>query len=122
HNREVQKVSGAESIRLQRRLGLVQPEQHVHVAIHRRGSREVLAGFTALAGASVELAEPQVAVGQDRTHAQLVSDGHGLPVRGFGSFRIWWVAMRSDPAQSAERPRFLVPSLVVAGEIESLVE
>src|SRR5262249_50713516 len=85
-------------------------------------SREVLAGFTALAGASVELAEPQVAVGQDRTHAQLVSDGHGLPVRGFGSFRIWWVAMRSDPAQSAERPRFLVPSLVVAGEIDSLID
>src|SRR5262249_11467787 len=99
-----------------------QPVRHPHLAVHRRRGGEMLLRLLALADAPVELAETQVAVGHDRTHAQLVSDGHGLPVGGFSRFRIWWVAMRGDLAQSAERPRFLVPSLAVASEIDSLID
>src|SRR6266545_159507 len=114
---------GLLACRPQRRLGLIQPESHVHLAVHRRGSREMFAGIATLfRGASVELAETQVAIGHDRTHAQFASEGHGLPVGGFSLFRIGWVAMCSDLAQSAERPRFLVPSLAVAGEIDSLID
>jgi hypothetical protein len=38
---------------------LFQPEVHVHLAVHRRGSGDVLADLLALARASVKLAEPE---------------------------------------------------------------
>lgn len=44
------------------RLRLLQPEPHVHLAVHRRGGREVQSGLLLLARASVELAETKVAV------------------------------------------------------------
>lgn len=48
-----------------RHLGfcLLQPEAHVYLAEHRRGGGEVLSGLLALARASVQLAEVEMAVG-----------------------------------------------------------
>src|SRR2546428_130320 len=101
-------------------LRLLQPGPHVHRAVHRRGGRAVFAGVLPLACAPVELAEAEVAVGDERAHAELVGEGHGLPVGGFGLLGIRGIAMRGDLAQSPESPRLVRPTLVVTGKIEGL--
>ena len=57
------------------RLGLLQPEPHVHLAVHRRRGGEVLLGLLALARAPVELAEAEVAVGDEGAHAEFGGKG-----------------------------------------------
>src|SRR5437879_7037849 len=66
-----------------RRFRVLQPGTHVHRAVHRRGGREVFSGFLTLAQPSVELPEAEVAVGDERAHAQFVGEGHSLLVGGF---------------------------------------
>src|SRR4030095_15460160 len=51
------------------RLRLLQPVRHPHLAVRRRRGGEVLAGLIALARAPVELAEAEVAVGDEGAHA-----------------------------------------------------
>jgi hypothetical protein len=46
-----------------------QPEPPVHLAVHRDRSGQVLMGLLALACAPVELAEAEVAVGDERAQA-----------------------------------------------------
>src|SRR2546422_10622603 len=55
------------------RLRLLQPEPHVHLAVHRRRGGEVLLRLLTLAGAPVELAKAEVAVGDERAHADFTS-------------------------------------------------
>ena len=50
------------------RRRLLQPEPHVHLAVHRRRGREVPSGVIALACAPVQLDEIEVAAGDDRAH------------------------------------------------------
>src|SRR5437773_6574703 len=47
------------------RLRLLQPEPHIHLAVHRRRGGEVLLRLLALTRAPVELAEAEVAVGDE---------------------------------------------------------
>src|SRR5262245_5616977 len=61
------------------RLRLLQPERHLHLAVHRRRGGEVLLRLLALARAPVELAEAEVAVG-DEGHAP-----HACPARWYSS-------------------------------------
>ena len=49
---------------------LLQPERHVHLAVHRRRDGEVLLCLVAFAGLPIELAEAKVAVGDEGTHAK----------------------------------------------------
>jgi hypothetical protein len=59
---------------------LLEPESHAHLATQRRGGREMVAGFFALADPSVELAEAEVTACNDRTHSQLAGEAHGLSI------------------------------------------
>ena len=52
-------------------LRLLQPELHAHLAIHRGSNLEVLFCLLALADIRVQLAEAEVTVRDERTHAQL---------------------------------------------------
>jgi hypothetical protein len=63
-----------------RPLRLLQPEPHVHLAVHRRGGGEVLVGLLALARAPVQLAEAEVAVGDEGAHAEFVRDAERLAI------------------------------------------
>jgi hypothetical protein len=63
---------------LQLRLRLLQPEGHAHLAVHRRRGGEVLLRLLALARAPVELAEAEVAVGDERCN----------PIRGSRPFAL----------------------------------
>src|SRR2546426_8751806 len=103
-----------------RRLRLLQPGPHVHLAVHRRSGREVWLGFLSLARPAVEPTQTEMAMGGKRAHALFLSESHGLPVGGFGFFGIHGIAMRGDLAQSPEIPRLVSPPLVVASEIERL--
>src|SRR5512132_4011557 len=64
-------------------LRLLQPEAHVHLAVHRRRDGEVLLRLLALARAPVELAEAEVTVGDEGAHAELAGEGQGLAVVAF---------------------------------------
>src|SRR5262249_36782497 len=60
---KIPEASSAEVLYL--RLRLLQPVRHPHLAIHRRRGGEVLTRLIALAGAPGELAEAEVAVGDE---------------------------------------------------------
>src|SRR5262249_5871153 len=52
------------------RFRLLQPKRHAHVAVHRRRGGEMRLGVLVLARAPIELSEGEVAVGDQRAHAQ----------------------------------------------------
>src|SRR5207237_6929097 len=89
------------------RLRLLQPEPHVHLAVHRRRSREVLLGVLQLAHAPVELAEPEVAVGDEGAHAELDGECQRLAVVAFG---VRGAACRRDVTGEAEGVGLASPS------------
>src|SRR5499426_3478940 len=55
-------------------LRLLQPVRHPHLAVHRRRRGEMLLRLLALAGAPVELAKAEVAVGDEGAHAELAGE------------------------------------------------
>src|SRR6266852_4852212 len=80
------------------RLRLLQPELHVHLAVHRCRSGEVFHGLLLLTGYSIELAEAEVAVGDERTHAARLGEGQRLSVVGLAALGIEVVGMGRDVA------------------------
>src|SRR5262245_33970713 len=69
------------------RLRLLQPIGHPHLAVHRRRRGEMLLRLLALAGAPGELAEAEVAVGDEWAHAKLCGECQRLTVRALGVVR-----------------------------------
>src|SRR5205823_3197956 len=63
-------------------LDLLQPEGHLHLAVHRRRGDEVLAAVVLLAGAPVQLSEAKVAVGDDGARSNLRGQGHRMLIVG----------------------------------------
>src|SRR6266508_5313513 len=61
------------------RLRLLQPEPHVHLAVHRRRADEVLPRLLARTRAPAELAEAEVAVGDERAHAAWLGESQRRP-------------------------------------------
>src|SRR5215470_13612193 len=73
-------VSGVK--RPHRRLRLLQPEGHAHLAVHRSGGGQML--LRLVAGAAVELAQTQVAVGDERAHPEVRGQRKSFPVASYG--------------------------------------
>src|SRR5262245_11148513 len=61
-------IGNSSSQRPDLRLRPLQPVRHPHLAVHRRRGGEVLLRLLALARASAELAEAEVAVGDEGAH------------------------------------------------------
>ena len=99
----------------QRRLGLGQPEGHVHGAVQLDGSGQLGAGLLPLARLGVQRAEAEVAVGQERAHAQLLGQGYGLLVGGCGRLDLRGSALRGDLAEEPQGLGLVGPLLGVAG-------
>src|SRR5262245_4505740 len=57
-----------------------------------------------------------MAVGHKRTHPQLVSQGEGLLVVGFGCSNLWGSVTRRNLTQEPQGPRLVSPLLVLAGK------
>src|SRR4029450_10959837 len=81
------------------RFRLLQPVRHPHLAVHRRRGGEVLLHLLALARALVELAEAEMAVGDERGHAGLVGERRGLLVVSLAALGVEPVGMGRDVAQ-----------------------
>src|SRR6516165_1533643 len=71
-------------------LRLGQPEAHVHLAIHRGGGGQGLLRLCLVASPAVELAETEVAVGDERAHVELGRPRQRLLVGGFGFRHAGW--------------------------------
>src|SRR5262245_6671125 len=100
------------------RLRLLQPEAHVHLAVHRRGGGEMLAGLRSFPPSPVELTEPKMAVRDERTHLEFVGELHGLAVVIFCFCGRRWVTMHGNLPEKAECPSLVSLFFVRAGEME----
>ena len=85
----------------QRRLGLGQPERHVHGTIHLDSHGQRSADLFPLAYRGIQSAEAPVAVGLERTHAECLGRGEGLAVVSGGLVDARGNAMRGDVAEEA---------------------
>src|SRR5262245_24002704 len=81
------------------RLRPLQPIRHSHVAVQGRRRGEVLLRLLALARAAVELAEAEVAVGDERAHAAWLGECERLAVVGLAALGIEPVGMGRDVAE-----------------------
>src|SRR3972149_6862548 len=104
----------ASAQRRQFRLCLLQPEPHVHLAVHRRRGREVLLALMPLTRAPVELAEPEVAVGDERAHPQLLGERERVTVVAVSVLR--GIAAGGDLTQGPQGPRLVGALAALAGE------
>ena len=65
-------------------LRLLQPKPHTHLAVHGGRRRGVFLRLLARARASAELAEAEVAVGDERAHAEAGGESESLPILVLG--------------------------------------
>ena len=100
----------------QRRLCLGQPEGHVHGAIQLDGGGQLGAGLVAPFQPGIQLPEAEVAVGHERAHAELLGQGEGLAVVGFGLIALRRLAPRRNVAEEAQGIRLVTSFLVRTGE------
>src|SRR5215475_7691105 len=102
---------------LELRVRLLQPKAHVHLAVHGRRGGEVILRFMWLARAPGNLAEAEVAVGDQRAHAELAGERQRLAVVASG---ILGAACRRDVTDEAEGVGLACPSPQPAGERQCL--
>ena len=98
--------------------GLLQPVRHAHLAVHRRRGGEVLLRLLALARALVELAEPEMAVGDEGSHAEFGSERQGV-----GSVLLCTLVMPlngMNVSQQAEGVGFLTSLGVCPRQLQSM--
>src|SRR5262249_5404005 len=100
----------------QRHLGLGQPEGHVHDTVQREGGRQFGVSLFPLAGGGVQSTEAELAVRQERTHAEFLSQGEGLAVVDFGLLALWRLTPRRNLAQEVQSIRLFAAFLILAGE------
>ncbi len=95
------------------RLRLLPPEPHVHLAVHRHRSGEVLLRLLSLARTSVELAKAEVAVSDERAHTARLAEGQRLAVVGLGRLNLLGrIERRGDGAETVKQNRFLASLLL----------
>src|SRR5215471_18967805 len=93
----------ASARRVYLRLRLLQPEPHVHLAVHRRRGGEVFLCQLAFACAPIELAEAEVAVGDEGAHAARFGQRKRLAVVGLAALGIEPLGVGRDVTEQVER-------------------
>src|SRR5215467_12237264 len=71
---------------LESSLRLLQPEVHTHVLIHPRRGCQVLARLSDVAGPPSKRSQAEVAVGDERAHAELLGECHRFAIVSFAAF------------------------------------
>src|SRR5262249_24343993 len=82
---------------------LLAPEAHVHLAIHRRRGGQTLPSLLWLAGAAIERAQAQMAVGDKRAHAVRLGERQRLLVVSYAAFSIELVGVGSQVTEKMQR-------------------
>src|SRR5437899_7720207 len=99
----------------QLRFCLLQPETHVHLAVHRRRGGEVLVGLFPLAPVPIELAEAEVAVGDEGAHAESTREADGF-TKVFSRVHVTRaLALWGQSPEEAQSRGFLAAFFVPAG-------
>jgi hypothetical protein len=93
----------------ERCLGLGPPAGHSHTSGHRESRRQRSTGLLPLAGRGLQRAQPAVAVGHERAHAERVGAGEGLAVARVGLCALRGIAMRRTGTEEAQGIR-CIPS------------
>src|SRR5215831_13402949 len=91
-------------------LRLPQPERHVHLAIQAHARCEMVMRLLTLRAAPIELGKADVAVGGERTHAQVLSEGKGFPLVANRDVEMRYRGVRHDFTEDMQGSSF-VPSL-----------
>src|SRR5262249_40875178 len=93
-------------------FGLRQPEVHLHSAVQGDSSRQGVASLLTLCCLEIQRAEPAVAVGHGRAHAEFLGQGEGLLVVGFHLRVLWWLTPCCNVAEEAQGICLVAPFLV----------
>src|SRR5262245_56596948 len=89
---------------MQLRFRLLQPEAHVHLAVHRRRCGEVVARLFALARALVERAETEVAVRDEGAHVARFGERERTTVMCLRTIVVRAAALRRDSPKDVLDP------------------
>src|SRR5262249_16792954 len=100
----------------QRRLGLGQPEGHLHRTIEVDGSRQFVACPLPLRGLGVEGAETAVAVRLEGAHAKFVGQGERLAVVGCGLVDLWSISPCRNLPEEPQSIGLVATSRMLTGE------
>ena len=96
------------------RLGLLEPERHVHLAVHHHGLGEMLTRLLPLGGAQIESAEAEMAVGDEGAHLQFLGQGKRVAVLAAGVFQ--GIVGGGHFAEEPQSPRFVRALTALAGQ------
>src|SRR5713226_6357764 len=96
-------------------------EAQVHLAVHRCRRRQMLSGLPMPVGLQEELAQVEVAMGDERTHAELAGQGQGLAIAAFRRLDSRRIATGDDFAEQAEAPRLVTALLMALGQRDGLL-
>jgi hypothetical protein len=98
---------------------LIQPEGHVHLAVHC-GDRDVLVSLRAPASAPVELGEAEVAMRDEGTHAKVGRAAQGFAIERVGTFACVRAAVRDNVTEQSKDPRLVAPLALLSRESQGL--
>src|SRR5882762_1298090 len=84
------------------RFRLLEPERHVHLAVHCRRGSQVLLGLLRLAHTSTEAAEATVAVSDERSHTARLGERQRPAVMRLAALGIEPVGMGRDVAEEVQ--------------------
>ena len=90
------------------------------MARYRSIAVAVLRGPAPAGRSGIQCAKTAVAVGLERAHAQLLGQGEGLLVVGFGLRGIGGIGVSIDGAKLVQRERLVPPVLELPGQVERL--
>ena len=85
------------------RFRLLQPVRHAHVAVHCRRRRDMLLRLLARARAQVDLAETEMAVGDEGAHAEPLGERQRLAIMSLAALGIELIGVGCDIAEQVQR-------------------
>src|SRR5215813_3516050 len=94
------------------------PERHLHRAEQSGGSSKLRLGFLVRAALPVDLAEAEMAAGDERLHAEIRSKADSLAVIVLGLGGARWVAMGRDLGDKTETPALDTSLTVLTREVQ----
>src|SRR5262245_27726409 len=98
---------------MERRLRLRAPQRRVEIAKEASGNGEIRGGGGAVASLLIEPSESEVAVRNDRTHAELMRELPCVVVVGFAFLEIAGTESEGDVAEQLEDAGLMPPLLVL---------
>ena len=84
-------------------LRLLQPERHVHLAVHRRRRCHMLLRLLARARAPVQFAEAEMAVGDKRAHAARFGEFQRGEIVSFTGVSVEAIPVGGDVAEEVQQ-------------------